>query len=60
MSELATNSIAQCVVSSLYMFLQAVAIIRQKPEGVSAREFTERLALQFSQLQTSWKEKVAS
>ena len=35
--------------------MQALAILRQKPSGVSAREFTERLLLQFSQLQTSWK-----
>ena len=30
-------------------------ILRQKPSGVSAREFTECLSLQFSQLQTDWK-----
>lgn len=37
--------------------LKALAIIRQKPEGVSCREYTERLALQFSQLQVDWKQK---
>ena len=37
--------------------LQAVAIIRQKPEGVCVRQYTERLALQFSQLQEDWRGK---
>ena len=36
-------------------FMQALVILRQKPDGVSAREFTESLSLQFSQLQTNWK-----
>lgn len=40
--------------------LQAMAIIRQKPAELSAREFTERLALQFSQLQTDWRRKVSN
>ena len=37
--------------------LQALAIIRQKPKGVSAREYAERLAMQFSQVQLNWREK---
>lgn len=37
--------------------MQALAIIRQKPEGVSAREYTERLALQFNDRQDNWKER---
>lgn len=37
--------------------MQALAIIRQKPEGVSAKDYTSRLALQFNQLQTNWREK---
>lgn len=39
------------------MYPKALAIIRQKPEGVSSREYTERLALQFSELQVDWKQK---
>ena len=35
--------------------MQALAILHQKPNGVSSREFTERLSLQFSQLQTNWR-----
>ena len=38
--------------------LQALAILHQKPEGVSALEFTERLSLQFSRAQTNWKGRV--
>lgn len=38
---------------------QAMAIIRQKPEGVSVREYTERLALQVSQLQLDWRDRAA-
>ena len=37
--------------------MQALAIIRQKPEGVSAKDYTSHLALQFSQLQTNWRDK---
>ena len=36
---------------------QAVAILRQKPSELSAKEFTDRLSLQFIQLQTNWKSK---
>ena len=43
-----------CLYASL---IQALAILRQKPVGIAAREFTERLSLQFSQLQTNWKSK---
>ena len=43
-----------CVVSQT---IQALVIIRQKPEGVSSKEYTERLALQFSQLQVDWRER---
>lgn len=39
------------------IYTQALTIIRQKPEGVSSREYTEKLALQFSQLQADWRER---
>jgi hypothetical protein len=45
-------------ISSCCCSPQALAIIRQKPEGISSREYTERLALQFSELQVDWRERV--
>ena len=46
---------AHTAVKLISFYIQALAILHQKPNGVSAREFTERLLLQFSQLQTNWK-----
>ncbi len=42
---------------SILLRTQALAIIRRKPEGVSGEEYTRRLSLQLSQLQTDWRTK---
>ena len=44
----------------VFIIMQAIAIIRQKPKGITSRKFTEKLLLQLSQLQEDWKAKVRS